>query len=73
MPIYLKRLPAIIAVALCLTTAMMAQSPAGWMLETTVRDLHAVSDTFEDENEKRQIENILGMLRTPEYQTGGTL
>jgi hypothetical protein len=54
-------------------TAMMAQSPAGWMLETTVRDLHAVSDTFEDENEKRQIENILGMLRTPEYQTGGTL
>ena len=53
--------------------SMMAQSPAGWMLETTVRDLDAVSNTFEDENDKRQIENILGMLRTPEYQTGETI
>ena len=53
--------------------SMMAQSPAAWMLETTIRDLQAVSNTFDDENDKRQIENILGMLRTPEYQTGGAL
>ena len=52
---------------------MMAQSPAVWMLETTIRDLQAVGRTFDEENDKRQLENILGMLKTSEYQTGGTL
>jgi hypothetical protein len=54
-------------------TSMMAQSPAGWMLETTSRDLHAVGKTFDDENDKRQLETILGMLKTSDYQTGVTL
>lgn len=53
--------------------SMMAQSPAGWMLETTVRDLHAVGNTFDDENDKRQLTNVMAVLKTSDYQTGGTI
>jgi tetratricopeptide (TPR) repeat protein len=52
---------------------MVAQSPAQWMLVTTLRDLHAVGETFDDENDKRQLESIFGMLQTSNYQTGGTI
>src|ERR1043165_132352 len=53
--------------------SMMAQTPYAWMLETTIRDLHAVGKTFDDENDKHQLENIVGMLKTSDYQTGGTI
>jgi hypothetical protein len=53
--------------------AIITQAPYAWMLETTIRDLQAVGKTFGDENDKRQLENIVGMLRTSNYQTGGTI
>ena len=53
--------------------AIIAQAPYAWMLETTIRDLQAVGKTFDDENDKRQLEKIVEMLRTSNYQTGGTI
>ena len=53
--------------------SMMAQSPAVWMLETTIRDLRAVGRTFDDETDKFQLDNIVWMLQTSESQTGGAL
>lgn len=54
-------------------SAIMDQLPPPWMLETTVRDLEAVYNTCEDDNDRQQLSNIIGRLRPAVSQTGGTL
>jgi len=44
---------------------MMAQSPAEWMIETTLRDIRAVGKTFDNENDRSQLENSISMLQVP--------
>ena len=46
-------------------SAMMAQAPAEWMLETTLRDIRAVGQTFQDEADRSRLQSIIGMLQVP--------
>jgi len=46
----------------------MAQAPAEWMIETTLRDMRAVGKTFADLHDRSQLEGILELLRTREAQ-----
>lgn len=49
----------------------MAQVPADWMLETTLRDIRAVGKTFGDPDDRRRLEGILVLLQ-PSAARGGT-
>jgi hypothetical protein len=51
--------------------AMMAQAPAEWMIETTLRDIRAVGATFDNEADQSQIQSIISMLQVPAASTGG--
>jgi len=46
-------------------SAMMAQSPAEWMLETTLRDIRAVGKTFDNEADQSQLQSIISKLKIP--------
>ncbi len=46
-------------------SAMMAQSPAEWMLETTLRDIRAMGKTFDNDADQGQLQNIISMLQVP--------
>ncbi len=46
-------------------TAMMAQAPAEWMLQTTLRDIQAVGRTITDEADTHQLESIIASLQVP--------
>ena len=46
-------------------SAMMAQSPAEWMLETTLRDIRAMGKAFDNEADQSQLEKIISMLQVP--------
>lgn len=46
-------------------SAMMAQSPAEWMLETTRRDIRAMGKTFDNEPDQSQLQKIISMLQVP--------
>ena len=41
----------------------MAREPSAWMLETTIRDLRAVSEKVTDESDRSRIAEIFGILR----------
>ena len=46
-------------------SAMMAQSPAEWMLETTLRDIRAVGQTFDDAADQSRLQSIISILQIP--------
>ncbi|HEY0760738.1 MAG TPA: TRAFs-binding domain-containing protein [Pyrinomonadaceae bacterium] len=46
-------------------SAMMTQSPAEWMLETTLRDIRAVGKTFDNEADQSQLQSIISKLKIP--------
>lgn len=46
-------------------SAMMTQSPAEWMLETTLRDIKAVGKTFDNEADQSQLQSIISKLKIP--------
>jgi tetratricopeptide (TPR) repeat protein len=50
--------------------AMVSQSPAGWMVETTIRDMRAVGKTFSDPMDQRSLESIIWILK-PDARNGG--
>ncbi|HET6976385.1 MAG TPA: TRAFs-binding domain-containing protein [Pyrinomonadaceae bacterium] len=50
-------------------SAMMAQSPAEWMIETTLRDINAVGKTFLDEADQSQLKTIISILQIPTSTT----
>jgi hypothetical protein len=52
-------------------SAMIAQAPAGWMLETTLRDIRAVGQTFTAESDRSQLQAIIGMLDISAALSGG--
>ena len=41
----------------------MAQAPSEWMLETTMRDLRAIGEKFDNPEDRRRLEDILEFLR----------
>ena len=40
-----------------------AQAPSSWMIESSFRDLVAVGQTLTDPDDRRQLSQILGVLR----------
>ena len=46
-------------------SAMMAQSPAEWMVETTLRDIRAMGKAFDNEADQSQLQKIISMLQVP--------
>jgi hypothetical protein len=44
------------------------QTPSGWMLETTLRDVRAIGEKFADAGDRSRMDEILGLLRRPDAQ-----
>jgi hypothetical protein len=49
-----------------------AQAPAGWMVETTLRDIRAVGEKFADISDRSRLEEILGSLRQADAREEAT-
>lgn len=51
--------------------SMMAQSPADWMIETTLRDIRAVGKTLTNDTDRNQLESIIASLQVPATSYSG--